>query len=368
MRIGCLRASTFTLALFLTVDTFVCPPFGFTWFRRLLGGGQHWQTPPTPCGFDFEGSWQIGLMKDGTSPWQWGENATAATHGGGIDTPRPILTCADVVGAGAPPASFVAHPFLVRASTTWFLFYELKNLARSPPAGEIGVSASVDGGASWEWRGLALTEAFHLSYPRVTWCEARQTYQMIPETSAVREVRVYETTAAVFPFGWAVVHTPLRGERFVDTAAVWHDHRFYIFTTVAGSDNLRIYSAEALTDAWVEHPASPVVVAKRDLARSAGPPVVYNGHVYRFAQRGVSFYGEGVHVLRVHVLTPTAYGHVTSSARVHSPPSSPRSVGCCGTNTRSHASKPSGTDGFAFAAKSALTLAQTTSMKRSSAQ
>jgi hypothetical protein len=46
MRIGCLRASTFTLALFLTVDTFVCPPFGFTWFRRLLGGGQHWQTPP----------------------------------------------------------------------------------------------------------------------------------------------------------------------------------------------------------------------------------------------------------------------------------------------------------------------------------
>ena len=125
---GCVAPAVFLLLL---VDSFVRPPFGFMWLRKLAGVGLHHtplnpQDPPPACGWDFEASWQIGIMR-GSSPWEWGPS--------GINTPAPAITCAHL--GTSPAVSFVADPFLLRASPKeWYLFYEHKNLERF--IGEIG--------------------------------------------------------------------------------------------------------------------------------------------------------------------------------------------------------------------------------------
>ena len=107
--------------------------------------------------------------------------------------------------------------------------------------------------------------------------------------------------------GWKVAHTPLQERSYVDTAAVWHEDRYcnWISTTVAHS--LHLYHAAQLTDPWVEHPQSLVTNHDRTIGRSGGPPVVYRGHIYRIAQDDTSFYGGGLRVFRISVLTLADY-------------------------------------------------------------
>ncbi len=248
------------LLVTLAIDILVRKPLGIQLLRRLAGYSDHGPSTKS-CAWDLEGHWQIGTMANGKSPWQWkakdewifianGDDNTRETDNlhnrqvrrssrtkqqqsrNTIDVSLGTINCADI--GTSPAASFVADPFLLqKSSTEWYTFFELKNLRRY--IGEIGVSKSTDAGQTWAFQGVALEEAFHLSYPFVIKDDKRHKYYMIPETNEAREVRVYETSEDQFPFGWRFVHTPLKGGRFVDTAAVWHDGRYWIYTTALAS-------------------------------------------------------------------------------------------------------------------------------------
>jgi len=310
------------------VDSIVNNSKGFAWPRRLIvGHGPSGHDSGSVCPFDYEGSWAIGLVK--------GKSAASPVDGDMwqtlIDSSiKPAVSCATLVTAdgtgkgkgkgkdkgkgtketATSPASFVADPFMFRKSQEeWYLFFEYKDVVKYK--GEIGVAISRDEGQTFEFLGTALSDPhIHLSYPHVLQKRSDDNvFQMIPETKKASQVRIYETNKHQFPFGWKLVATPLQGP-YLDTSTVWHDNRHFIFTTTSGitGRSLHLFTTNDLTDQpWIPHPSNPIVKSSRLYGRSGGRPIVYRGHIYRFAQDNTRFYGEAVHILRVHVVTSTRY-------------------------------------------------------------
>ena len=133
---------------------------------------------------------------------------------------------------------------------------------------------------------------------------------MIPETSKSHDgsVHLYTTSAAAFPFGWALARrqlAPPRGalwrQRYVDTAPIHHEGTWWIFTTRLGRPawgyprySLLLFSArDLLGDEWLErpHPGNPLSTDSR-FARLGGRPFVVGGRVHRWAQDCSHYYGK----------------------------------------------------------------------------
>ena len=279
------------------VDYFVRPPHGLVPLRLLLSLPTH--APPAPCGWDYEASWKIGIVR-GSSPLTLSFTHPTSAH-------NPLFTCAHIAD---PPVSFVADPFLTRdhspGSSDWYLWFEMKNLERM--RGEIGVARSVDGLRSLEYVGVALTEPFHLSYPVTLWDEETQRYVMIPECSASKSVRVYTCNAASFPLGWSHHSTPLTGRRYVDASPIFYHGQWHIFVTTADDSSLHLYLASSLLSSqWQPHALSPVVTHNRRIGRSAGRPFLFDGRIVRLAQDDSLFYGSAVYMLEVEELSASTY-------------------------------------------------------------
>ena len=313
------------------VDHFIFPPHGLLPLRRLTGWPDH--SPPAVCGWDYEASWKIGLARGkGPSSLQFDHSSSQL---------NPLFTCS---GVPSPAVSFVADPFLLLVdrsnrplsqplhphavqpapsataltSTTGsgrtqqpfraYLFYEMKNLHNM--LGEIGVAlseAASDSVSNFSHLGTALSEPFHLSYPLPLYHSESASYLLIPEVHQTLSVRIYQTSAASFPFGWQVHSVPLTGQRFVDTSPVFYRGLWYVFTTVSSS--LLLYTTPDLLSPsdWSPHPLSPLQSFNWRTSRSAGRPVIHDGRVVRFAQDDSSFYGMAVYAIEVEELSPTTY-------------------------------------------------------------
>jgi hypothetical protein len=234
--------------------------------------------------------WSIGLY-GGDSPLHLGPLDTVA---------NPVLTAADVTDVSAV---FVADPFMLRAGTTWYMFFEVLNWRSNK--GEIGLAVSNDG-TRWNYQQIVLVEPFHLSYPYVfAW---RSDFYMIPESHQAGAIRLYKSVT--FPNRWSLVQVLLHGSYFVD-ASVLHRHgKWWLFTETnpeVKHDTLRLYYSDHLLGPWHEHPQSPVVRADERLARPAGRLLVWNDKVIRFAQDCSPAYGSRVRAFEITDLTPSAY-------------------------------------------------------------
>jgi hypothetical protein len=210
------------------------------------------------------------------------------------------LTSRDVTDV---PASFVADPFMLSRDGTWFMFFEVMNwqLGR----GQIGLAESANG-TDWTYRGVVLTEPFHLSYPYVF--EWNGCYYMIPETNQAKSVRLYE--AVSFPTEWVCVKTLLEGQYFADPSIVRHQETWWLFVdTSPGKKNhtLSLYYADDLMGPWVEHPRSPIVRRDARIARPGGRVIVFGGAVLRYTQNCLPSYGSEVLAFEITELTRTGY-------------------------------------------------------------
>ena len=107
--------------------------------------------------------WSIGIYS-GTTPFDFPERQRLW---------NPVLRAEDVTDV---PAKFVADPFLVQDDETWFLFFEVYNLASKH--GDIAIATSTNT-RNWKYEQVVLDEPFHLSYPYVFKWE--DDYDMIPE-------------------------------------------------------------------------------------------------------------------------------------------------------------------------------------------
>jgi hypothetical protein len=211
---------------------------------------------------------------------------------------NPVLTADDVSDLAA---AFLADPFLVREGGRWFLFFEV--MPAGVERGVIGLAES-DDGLRWSYRGVVLSEPFHLSYPHVfRWGGA---YYMTPETLEPGQVRLYR--AARFPDRWEHAADLIPG-RHADPTPFPAAGAWWMFTCPSPEsfDALRLYRAETPLGPWREHPRSPVVEGDARTARPAGRVVTWRGAPVRFAQDCETDYGRLVRAFRVTALSATDY-------------------------------------------------------------
>ncbi|MBE0599272.1 MAG: hypothetical protein IH614_18670 [Desulfuromonadales bacterium] len=209
---------------------------------------------------------------------------------------HPVLSAAMVTDV---PAEFIADPFLLRHEEQWYLFFEVLN--RRSGRGEIGLATSSDG-RSWQYGGIVLAEAIHLSYPFVFAWQGE--IYMVPESIAAREVRLYR--ASDFPRRWEPVGRLLTGDRLSDPTLLHRDGRWWLFARGA-KHSLVLYHAESLTGPWQEHPRSPLLREDLSRTRPAGRVIEANGRLLRFAQDGLPWYGHRVLAFEITELTPHSY-------------------------------------------------------------
>lgn len=210
---------------------------------------------------------------------------------------NPVLTAKDVTDV---QAHFVADPFMVRENGVWYMFFEVLNA--SDKKGDIGLATSTDG-LNWTYRQIVLDEPFHLSYPYVfKW---KNEYYLIPESYQNNSIRLYKATN--FPTQWSFVKTLLDGSDYVDSSIFYFDSKWWLFTTSTKSNVLWLYYANELMGTWIEHPQSPVVEGKANIARPGGRVVVFDDKIIRYTQDDEHSYGNSVRAFEITHLTPTNY-------------------------------------------------------------
>jgi hypothetical protein len=225
-------------------------------------------------------NWSVGLMS----------GATLSTLKDIPNCHNPRLTRENV---SSPLSEFVADPFLVKEGDLWYLFFELFNKARE--RGEIGVASSKDL-CEWSYRGVVLSEPFHLSYPYVF--KVNNDYYMVPESRQNREIRLYKATK--FPNSWRMERVLKRGN-YSDPSLVFYQNKWWIFANLAPY-GLAVFSSPSLDRKFIEHKQSPLYLGDSSRARPAGRILNIDGELYRFVQDNRGGYGRSVRMFRVSVL------------------------------------------------------------------
>jgi glycosyltransferase involved in cell wall biosynthesis len=155
--------------------------------------------------------------------------------------------------------------------------------------------------------GIALEEAWHLSYPQVFESDGR--WYLTVESGAARRASLYR--AAGFPLRWKRVGDLLSGCLCVDPTLYQRDGHWYLFANVSESgggtcDELFLFVADSLIGPYRPHPVNPIV---RDVRRSrpAGRLFERDGRLIRPAQDCAPDYGAAIVFNEVLELSPTRY-------------------------------------------------------------
>lgn len=196
----------------------------------------------------------------------------------------------------------LADIFLFAWKDRLYAFYEYQSKLNAK--GLIYMVSTSDG-IKWEKPKKVLEEIVHLSFPSVF--EDKGQVFMIPETSFLKEVRLYKSNDDLTSFNF--VKTLLSGERFVDSCIYVKDGLYYLFTSVQHDDNsydLRLYYSDSLEGEWILHPASPLTSGKEN-ARNAGSVFEYNNMILRPAQECRHFYGNNTHLFKVTKISKESY-------------------------------------------------------------
>lgn len=204
-----------------------------------------------------------------------------------VECPNPRFRVGDIP---TPQSDFVADPFLVRNGSLWYLFFEMYNRERDK--GEIGVAVSNDL-CNWHYKGVALRESFHLSYPQVF--KAGGAFFMVPESRQAKEIRLYQ--AQDFPLKWKLKKIIKQGE-YSDPTLAFYDRRWWVFANIAPY-GLAILSASRLDGDFVFHKSSPFYLGDSSRARPAGRILTIDGKLHRFVQDNRSGYGKSVRLTKV---------------------------------------------------------------------
>lgn len=267
----------------------------------------------------LKGSWSIGIFQ-GPSPLNLTPIESTSPR---VDSPaasawpvaNPVLTCASVTDT---PSNFVADPFIFAKSGVpkrlglpnqppLHIFFETKS--NTVMRGEIGVAESLDGGATWQYIGIALSEPWHLSYPHVfSW--NGQVY-MMPEGSESGSLRLYR--AVKYPLRWEVEKELIK-KPLVDASLVEWKDRWYLFASDPSrpghkrNAELQIFHSETPLGPFTQHYLNPVMFGDpRSGARMAGRLLKYNNKLYRFGQDCSGTYGRNVVAFRIDALSPTEF-------------------------------------------------------------
>ena len=197
---------------------------------------------------DGEYLWSIGIFE--TSDF-----AKFNPVGTGI---LPALSGRDITDVRG---EYMADPFVIQHEGIYMMFFEVWNV--DDKRGNVGLAVSANG-LTWQYERVVLREPFHMSYPYVF--EVSGQYYMIPETHAVGQVRLYQSTT--FPYVWKQ-HKVLLDEDLCDASIMYHNNIWYMFASPPSNDQVLLYFAQDLYATWQKHPSSPVLEGKEQ-GRPAG--------------------------------------------------------------------------------------------------
>ncbi|KAL5654471.1 hypothetical protein ACJX0J_033790, partial [Zea mays] len=231
---------------------------------------------------------------------------------------NPVLTCGTATEAGYP-SNFVADPFLYVEGDTLFIFFETKTTTSMQ--GDIGVARSFDQGATWEFLGIALDEAWHLSYPFVFKYE-NEIY-MMPEGNKKKELRLYRATK--FPLEWTLEKV-LVNKPLIDASLVQFEGYWWLFASdftrygVEKNAELEIWYSNSPLGPWTEHKKNPIYKSDKSLgARNGGRLFIFEGSLYRPGQDCSGTYGRMVKLHKVEKLSKEEYKEVPVNLGIEEP-------------------------------------------------
>lgn len=205
----------------------------------------------------------------------------------------------------APGADYWADPFPFSHEGRQWLFVE-----EYVAAERIGVIRCLellpDGTAARH--GIVLAEPHHLSFPQV-WRRDEYWYMTV-ESADGGKVCLYRSRE---PFGgWSCVADLIQGRTCVDPTLYEHEGAWYLFANVAESggnpsDELFLFTADAMEGPYRPHPANPIVSDVRR-ARMAGRVFIdEQGRLIRPAQCCAPIYGTAVVFNQIIELGADAY-------------------------------------------------------------
>ena len=131
-----------------------------------------------------------------------------------------------------------------------------------------------------------LEQPYHLSYPYIF--EDKGSIYMVPETLGSNTIEIYR--AKEFPYKWELLSIIMKGVASADTNIIWHDKKYYLFSTFHGDNNLEIHKAYSLFDKWTLSTRQQIVNS-----RNAGNIFEYQGKLIRPVQNSTKeLYGYGI--------------------------------------------------------------------------
>ncbi len=209
------------------------------------------------------------------------------------------------VPVAAPAGHFWADPFLRVHGGRVYCFVE--DYVYATNRAHISVLEITK--ADVKCLGVALREAFHLSFPFLF--EYGGNLYMCPETSESNQIRIYKCDE--FPLRWSLDSIAIDGISAADSMFFEHRGRWWLLTSIdrAGlndhcSELCLFYAPDPLGGAWTPHPMNPLYI-DTDMGRNAGL-IVDGGRIYRAAQRqGFDQYGEGLALYEIIELDETRY-------------------------------------------------------------
>ena len=180
-----------------------------------------------------------------------------------------------------------ADPMLVDDGIRTWLFYE----SVKGQKGRIEVAEVLAGCRLSEPRVL-LEDDCHYSYPFVF--RAHGVWYMIPESSAVSEVRLYR--AVSFPYQWEL-QTVLLHERAVDTTVFFYQSSYWLLTFVLDQGSEKVFPHAYTVENWNTPMLREVSWQNYDplRVRGAGAAFVLDNEIIRPAQISKpQRYGDGL--------------------------------------------------------------------------
>jgi hypothetical protein len=204
-----------------------------------------------------------------------------------------------------PPHRFLADPFVLRRGNLDVCFVEDYDFRTK--RGKISVFRI--NGSDPEELGAAIDEPFHVAYPFIF--EANNELYMCPETSDVRDIRLYKCIE--FPLKWSLHKVLITNISAVDTNIFYFKNRWWLLSNVDSSDmgdhssELHIFYADAFdSETWTPHPRNPVIFDS-ERARNGGFFMDGEKCFRVFQRQGFDLYGRSMGIAKINELSIQSY-------------------------------------------------------------
>jgi hypothetical protein len=158
-------------------------------------------------------------------------------------------------------------------------------------------------------RGIAVKEAFHLSFPFLF--QYKGELYMCPECFESGQIRIYR--CAEFPLKWELQKVVMEGVSAADTILFEKGGKWWMLTSIDESgavdhcSELYLFSSNSPLDTnWTPHPLNPIRI---DACGGRNAGLIIDGErLFRLAQRqGFDQYGQGLLVYEIKVISESNY-------------------------------------------------------------